>query len=244
MLGISPINFSTQADVVLPCHLKTLTFGADFDQSLANVILPEGLNSLIFGAEFNQSLVGTEWLSCKPGACFSRPRLVDGRVLLCFFCFFSLFRVVWRGAGQERACYAALCTGSYVTQGLGWSKDIHVTLCMYVLLRHAWGGVGVEWAKTFMLRMYVLLRHAWGGVGWGHNFHAALLMYVQTIDHRPCVCGSISNLDCLQNCKQLRCQSYESTVVVSSKWFALLSQRDDDTPCGTVEKAPRMKGFL
>ena len=84
-------------------------------------------------------------------------------VCFCVFPFFSLFRVVWRGAGQERSCYAALCTGCYVTQGLGWSKDIHVTLCMYVLLRHAWGGVG-----------------------WGHNFHAALLMYVQTID-RVCV---------------------------------------------------------
>ena len=220
MLGISPINLSTQADVVLPCHLKTLTFGADFDQSLADVILPEGLNSLIFGAEFNQSLVGTEWLSCKPGACFSRPRLVDGRVLLCFSVFFHCF--VWCGEGR--------------------GKNVHVTL-HYVRAatsRKAWGG-----AKTFMLRCVCTCCFVTHGVGWGGaiTFMLRCFMYVQTID-RVCVCGSISNLDCLQNCKQLRCQSYESTVVVSSKWFALLSQRDDDTPCGTVEKAPRMKGFL
>lgn len=142
MLGISPINLSTQADVVLPCHLKTLTFGADFDQSLADVILPEGLNSLIFGAEFNQSLVGTEWLSCKPGACFSRPRLVDGRVLLCFSVFFHCF--VWCGVGR--------------------GKNVHVTL-HYVRAatsRKAWGG-----AKTFMLRCVCTCCFVTHGVGWG-----------------------------------------------------------------------------
>ena len=167
MLGISPINFSTQADVVLPCHLKTLTFGADFDQSLANVILPEGLNSLIFGAEFNQSLVGTEWLSCKPGACFSRPRLVDGRVLLCFFCFFFTVScgVAWGGARtcmlrcimygllrharlgveQRHSCYAVYVRAASSRMGWGWGgvgKNVHVTYVRAATSRMGWGGVG------------------------------------------------------------------------------------------------------
>ena len=40
------------------------------------------------------------------------------------------------------------------------------------------------------------------------------------------------------------CQSHGPTVDVASKCFALLSQRDDDTPCATLEKTARMKGFL
>ena len=40
---------------------------------------------------------------------------------------------------------------------LGWGNNVHVTLLMYVLLCHTWGGVGVGWggAIAFMLRCYV-----------------------------------------------------------------------------------------
>ena len=67
--------------------------------------------------------------------------------------------------------------------GVGRGKNVHVTL-HYVRAatsRKAWGG-----AKTFMLRCVCTCCFVTHGVGWGHNFHAALLMYVQTID-RVCV---------------------------------------------------------
>ena len=56
-----------------------------------------------------------------------------------------------------------LCWCCYVTLGVGvgvgwwWGNNVHVTLLMYVLLCHTWGGVGVGWggAITFMLRCYV-----------------------------------------------------------------------------------------
>ena len=41
----------------LPGSLKSITFGADFDQPLDGVILPSGLETLTFGVSFNQSLV-------------------------------------------------------------------------------------------------------------------------------------------------------------------------------------------
>ena len=65
--------------------------------------------------------------------------------------------------------------------GVGWGKNVnvHVTLPMHVLLPLTRGGVDGL---------------GWGGVG--NNVHAAPLMYI--------VCGSISNLGCLHNCKPLR----------------------------------------
>ena len=77
-----------------------------------------------------------------------------------------------------------ICTYCHATHGVGFKgKNVHVALRMYVLLRHALGGLRARWGKNshVTLPLYVLLRHAWGGV-WGNNFHAALLMYVQTID--------------------------------------------------------------
>ena len=52
------VMVSTRASkgVTFPSSLKTLTFGANFNQSLARVALPSTLQSLTFGREFNQSL--------------------------------------------------------------------------------------------------------------------------------------------------------------------------------------------
>ena len=42
----------------LPPSLQTLTFGADFNQSLEAVTLPASLRTLTVGSAFNQSLKG------------------------------------------------------------------------------------------------------------------------------------------------------------------------------------------
>ena len=60
------------------------------------------------------------------------PRLVDGRVFACNF-------------------------QSFVCCGVEWGNDVHVTLCMYLLLRHGWGGVGAGWDNN----VHVKLRSAY-----------------------------------------------------------------------------------
>ena len=100
--------------------------------------------------------------------------------------------------------------------------DIHVTLCMYLLLRHGWGGVGV-------------------GLGWGGAI-TFMLSYVAPVLKRSC--DAVYVLAATPCIFEQGCQSHGPTVDVASKCFALLSQRDDDTPCATLEKTARMKGFL
>ena len=87
--------------------------------------------------------------------------------------------------GQERSCYAAYVRAATSRMGwgwVGWGKTVQVTLHMYVLPRHAWGGVGWGGVRTFHVTLPAATWWGWGGVAWGNNFHAALLMYVQTID--------------------------------------------------------------
>ena len=66
--------------------------------------------------------------------------------------------------------------------GVGWGKNVHVALPMYVLPRHPWGGLGLGSGKNshVTLPLYVLLCLAWGGVGVGRgkNIHVTLHMYV------------------------------------------------------------------
>ena len=116
------------------------------------------------------------------------PRLVEGHV------HFSFFHLGRHRLGQERSYYAAYVRA--VSSRMGWGKNSHVTVLlqlhhtwcvcvcvrMYLLLRHAWGEVGMGWGKNIhvTLHMYLLPRHAWGGVGvgWGKNIHVTLRMYV------------------------------------------------------------------
>ena len=137
---------------------------------------------------------------------------------------YVLFRHAWGGAKtlMLRCCYSyithgvcvCVCTCCHVKHGVGmasgWGKNVQVTLHMYVLPRHAWGGVGLGGARTFhvTVRMYVLLRHAWGravgaairhtwgglGVGSGKNSHVTVLLQLHhTCGACVCTCCHVKD---------------------------------------------------
>ena len=56
--GVTHLEGATHGEYLqhLPCSLASLSFGADFNQSLERVTLPSSLQSLSFGDAFNQSL--------------------------------------------------------------------------------------------------------------------------------------------------------------------------------------------
>ena len=159
----------------------------------------------------------------------------------------------WRGVGQDkRSCYAACvrAAGSHIGRGWGGMGQTAFMLrcvCNYVLLCHAWGGVGVRRGQNVhaTLPMYMLLRHTWwgwGGVGCGNNVHSALLLYVQTID-----CAWLNLKFWLPpklRAVERKCGHHFLIKGVNrmiKQWMwrqsqsVLPSQRDDD-PCWTLQK--------
>ena len=103
-----------------------------------------------------------------------------------------------------------------------WGNDVHVTLRMY------------------LLHLAATSRMGWG-LGWGGTI-TFMLSYVAPVLKRSC--DAVYVLAATLCIFEQRSQLHGPTVDVASKWFALIFQRDDDTPCATLEKTARMKGFL
>ena len=99
-----------------------------------------------------------------------------------------------------------------------WGNDVHVTLRMY------------------LLHLAATSRMGWG-LGWGGTI-TFMLSYVAPVLKRSC--------DAVYVLAATLCifEQRSHCMVQQLMWRQSLFQRDDDTPCATLEKTARMKGFL